>query len=200
MYKHYAKRMPIIMYAFGLFKEKKLIGACSYGVPVSKDLINNVFYGEYKKCIYELNRLVANDGLEKNVLSFFVSSTFKFLPNPCCLVSYADSSQGHHGYIYQATNWNYTGLSIPFKDWVEIGSNKHGRGIASLGIDYLRKHPEKYKEVDRSRKHRYFYFKGNKKDKKNMFKKFKYDILPYPKGDNKRYDASYNPSIQTELF
>mgnify|MGYP006969545401 FL=1 len=28
---------------------------------------------------------------------------------PCCVVSYADDSRGHNGYIYQATNWIYTG-------------------------------------------------------------------------------------------
>lgn len=37
------------------------------------------------------------------------------------LVSYADSAQGHHGYIYQATNWIYTGISAKRTEWREIG-------------------------------------------------------------------------------
>ena len=31
-------------------------------------------------------------------------------------------------------------------------------------------------------------------------KKLKYKIQPYPKGDNKRYDASYQPTTQTKLL
>ena len=43
-------------------------------------------------------------------------------------------------------------------------------------------------------------FIGNKTQKRRMLKKLNYEIAPYPKGKNKRYDASYNPTIQTKLF
>ena len=33
-----------------------------------------------------------------------------------------------------------------------------------------------------------------------MFNDLKYEIKPYPKGKNIRYDASYKPIIQRELF
>ena len=48
--------------------------------------------------------------------------------------------------------------------------------------------------------HRYFMFLGNKKEKKDMLLEFKWDTLPYPKGDNKRYDTSYKPKTQELLF
>jgi len=63
----------------------------------------------YQDHFLELNRLVIDEGSKKNVLSFFVSQTLKKLPCPNVVVSYADTSQNHHGYIYQATNWIYTG-------------------------------------------------------------------------------------------
>jgi hypothetical protein len=200
MYKHYAKRLPIMIYTYGLFEKNNLIGVCSYGNPISKDLVNNMLNGKYKKSIFELNRLVVNENLEKNTLSYFVSQTFKLLPSPCCLVSYADSSQGHHGYIYQSTNWIYTGLTQSIKDWKEIGTNKHSRTFSELGADYMRKHPDRYKQVEMSRKHRYIYFIGNKREKKDMKNNLKYEVEPYPKGNNKRYDASYKPSTQQQLF
>ena len=53
---------------------------------------------------------------------------------------------------------------------------------------------------DRPRKHRYFYFLGQKKQKKEMLENLAYDIEPYPKGNNKRYDSTYCPSTQTVLF
>ena len=33
-----------------------------------------------------------------------------------------------------------------------------------------------------------------------MKKNLKYKILPYPKGENDRYDASYNTNVQGLLF
>ena len=43
-------------------------------------------------------------------------------------------------------------------------------------------------------------FLGSKTQKKNMLKNLKYNIEPYPKGKNKRYDASYKPITQGKLF
>ena len=204
--KHYAKRLPPIEFAFGLFDiDNILVGIVTYGTPVSstlRDLWNN----EYK--LMELNRLVINEGLEKNVLSFLVSKSLKMLPKPLVVVSYADTSKNHNGYIYQATNWLYTGLSAPFKDpFVKGLEHLHHSTIHDLSrgqenrIEWLRnKFGEDLIMVDRPRKHRYFIFTGNKHDQKKMRQMIPYSIQPYPKGDNKRYDASYQPAIQTTLF
>ena len=69
--------------------------------------------------VYELNRLWISDGLPKNIESRFIGWCLRELkrirPNTI-LVSYADGSKGHVGIVYQATNWTYTGQSLPFKD------------------------------------------------------------------------------------
>lgn len=134
LYKHYAKRIPPISFAFGLYdKESVLQGICTYGHPLSCTL-KGVFGDEYGDKLLELNRLCVNDGLPKNVLSFFVGQTFKMLPTPTPLVSYADSGMNHHGYIYQATNWIYTGLSAKFEDYVVKGmENLHPSTIGDRG-------------------------------------------------------------------
>jgi hypothetical protein len=57
--------------------------------------------------------------------------------------------------------------------------------------------------AERDRKHRYFYFIGDKRQKNDMLKKLKFKIEPYPKGDNQRYDASYKVKdkyIENTLF
>ena len=204
--KHYAKRIPPIEYAFGLWnKEGVMHGIVTYGTPVSsvlRDLWNN----EFK--LVELNRLVINEGLDKNVLSYFVSQSFIFLPKPLVLVSYADSSQNHHGYIYQATNWIYTGLSAEFKDYMVKGmEHLHGASIFDMSrgqenrVEWLKeKFGDRLYMKDRPRKHRYFYFIGNKKQCKKMKLMLPYKIENYPKGDNIRYDASYKTTTQTSLF
>lgn len=190
--KHYAKRMCSISYCFGLFENNILVGVCTFGSPASRPLCIGVCGIDSAHKVYELNRLCVNDGFEKNVLSYFVSNCLKMLPDDLILVSYADTAQGHNGYIYQATNWYYTGAT---KERTDIGSEdgKHSRHY-DKNIDYTKN--RKF----RSSKHRYIYFTGSKKHKKNNLKLLKYPIMQYPKGENKRYDSSFNPTVQTKLF
>jgi len=204
--KHYAKRLPPISYSFGLYNlDKILLGICTFGTPVSSTL-RNLWQNKYE--LIELNRLVVNDGLPKNTLSFFVSKCLGFLPKPLVIASYADTSKNHHGYIYQATNWKYTGLSVPFKEWKIKGmENLHHATIHDLSrgqenrLKWLKeKFGNSLIEIQRPQKHRYFQFLGNKFQVKDMVKMCPYDFLPYPKGQNIRYDSSYETSIQTKLF
>jgi len=51
-----------------------------------------------------------------------------------------------------------------------------------------------------SSRHRYYYFIGNKKNKKEMLKKLRFKIIPYPKGDNKKYNTNCDLNIQNILF
>ena len=184
--KHYAKRMPSVSYCFGLFDGIELIGVCSVGKPASPSLCVGVCGENQSQFVYELNRLIIKDGLPKNTLSWFVSQCLKKLPE-MILISYADSKQGHNGYIYQATNFLYTGAT---KERTDIGTENGS-------------HSRHYKIGDRERKfrsskHRYIYFIG--KMKKDWLSKLNYPIQPYPKGENQRYDASYQPIIQTKLL
>ena len=199
LYKHYAKRLPSISYSFGLFDDNILIGICTIGKPASPSLCIGVCGESESEFVYELNRLVVNDGLPKNSLSYFVSRVLKSLP-PMILISYADTSQNHHGYIYQATNWIYTGLSAKMTDWRLKDSNKHGRHMLdSYTIEEIR-NDDRFELVERLRKHRYIYFIGNKRQTKKWKSMLNYSIEQYPKGDNKRYDSSYVPIVQTKLF
>ena len=204
LHKHYARRIPPIEYAFGLYDNDKLIGVCTYGTPVSSTLRN--LFNNYK--LMELNRLVTNDGLHKNACSFFVSNTLKKLPKPLVVVSYADTSKNHHGYVYQSTNFLYTGLSAKFKDYCIKGKEHlHNGTIMDMSrgkenrVQWLRdKFGDDLYMKERPRKHRYFYFLGSKTQKKHMRKMLPYKVCEYPKGDNVNYDASYTPNTQIKLL
>jgi hypothetical protein len=204
--KHYAKRIPPIEHSFGLYdKENVLMGVITYGTPVSSNL-REIFNNDFK--VIELNRLCINEESDKNCLSFLVSSSLKLLPKPLVIISYADTAQNHHGYIYQATNFIYTGLSAKRTDWKIRGlEHLHGASVADMSrgkenrADWMReKFGDDFYLADRSRKHRYFYFVGNKKAIMAMKILLPYEVQPYPKGDNKRYDASYKPHQQSDLF
>tara|TARA_R100000664_G_scaffold32843_1_gene48497 strand:+ start:498 stop:1187 length:690 start_codon:yes stop_codon:yes gene_type:complete len=193
--KHYAKRIPSISYAFGIFNGKALIGICTFGSPPSNALCVGVCGKKFKSHVMELNRLCVNDSKDKNVTSYFLSSCLKMIPKPKIIVSYADTSKNHHGYIYQATNWIYTGLSAKRTERFDKNNpNKHSKTVTQT---------MNYKELsirERPQKHRYIYFLGSKKQKRIYNKSLNYQIKNYPKGKNKNYDASYSPNTQIIMF
>lgn len=192
--KHYAHRIPSIMLACGLYNNDNILqGVCTFGIPASPDLCNFICGVEYSSHVWELNRLCVNDHDIPNLTSYFVGKCLKIIPRPHIIVSYADTGYNHQGYIYQATNFIYTGKTKPQRELKIKGTNLHSRHA----YDY----PELETEyVDRTIKNRYIYFVGDKRQVKLYRDNFKLSILPYPKGDNKRYDASYQPTPQGVLL
>lgn len=177
---HYAQRMPSISYAFGLFDKNELIGVCTFGKPASNQLTEGVCGKEYKEKVYELNRLILVDDLPRNTASFFVSKCLKKLKHlDLIIVSYSDLGMNHNGYVYQACNFMFTGKTKQRTDKFS-GVGKHSR-------HYDKNEKEKYRKV-RTSKNRYIYFACNKSKRNEYMKKLKYQVLPYPKQENKRYE------------
>ena len=166
---HYAKRMPSVSFAFGLFKENMLVGVVTYGLPASPWLCKGICGDENKHLIIELNRLVLTDNL-KNEASFLVSKSLKLLPTPRVVVSYADTAQGHVGYVYQACNFLFTGTTKPRTD-MAAKDGKHSRHHQG----------DRTNRVNRSAKHRYVYFLGGKRETKLLLSALRYPIQRYPK-------------------
>ena len=135
----------------------------------------------------ELNRLVILPEYNgKNYASYLVSHSLKMLENKTFVVSYADTAWSHVGYIYQATNFLYTGLSAKRLDTYQP-EGKHPRAYDKDNHSELHQ--------TRSRKHRYIYLVGDKRTKKEMRKELKYKVYDkYPKGDEIHYDVN-NPKI-----
>jgi len=191
--KHYAKRIPgSILYSFGLYDNKMLLGVCTFGMSPN---YNNNNIGDYP-CI-ELNRLVVNDDVVKNTMSWFISKSMAYLKKPCAVITYADQGMNHFGVIYQASNFIYTGRSTG----VDLYEMKNGKILSKRALDQQKNMESMIKSIHKKTyKHRYFYFLGSKKDRKRMMKLLPYQVQPYPKGDNQRYDASYRPNTQQTLF
>lgn len=184
---HYARRMPCITHAFGLFLEGKCVGVVTYGIPPSNSLCKGLAGQENFHNVLELNRLVFLPEYNgNNNASYLVSHSLKMLPNKTFVVSYADTAWSHVGYIYQATNFLYTGMSAKRLDTYQP-EGKHPRAYNKDN------HDKRYQT--RSPKHRYVYLVGDKRTRKQMRKELKYPVVtPYPKGDETRYDIK-NPKI-----
>jgi len=166
---HYAKRMPSISFAFGLFERDEMVGIVTYGMPASPWLCKGVCGEKHRHSVLELNRLVLKNN-RPNEASRLVSGSLRKLPKPRIIVSYADTAHGHTGYIYQACNFMFTGTTKPRTDMA--GKNgKHSRH--HLG--------DRSNRVQRSEKHRYVIFIGSKKEKRTFLNDLRYQVLDYPK-------------------
>lgn len=203
--KHYAGRIPPIQFAFGAYDEGNLIGVVTYGIPASATLRAGICGFRWSQSVIELNRLVCEN--HPNIASQLVGRSLQMLPKPSIVVSYADTEQGHIGYVYQACNFIYTGLSAKRTNWKIKGlEHLHGQTIADMSkgqkdrANWMRqKFGDDFYLEDRSRKHRYIFFVGSRIDKKNMGKDLAYKTAPYPKGESRRYNAGGTVRTQAIL-
>lgn len=186
---HYARRMPSIIHAFGLFVDGELQGVVTYGEPASPSLCKGIAGEEHKKDVLELNRLAILPSAPKNAASELIGKSLKMLPHKMFIVSYADwGGWGHVGYVYQATNWLYTGMTHPRTD-IFAGVGKHSRHYSE----------NDGKRQLRTAKYRYVFITGSGKEKKKLLKELKYPTMEYPKNDSRRYDID-DPEPKTDIY
>jgi len=190
--KHYLHRVPNICAHYGLYKNELLLGIVTFGIPPSPYLMK-ICGEEYKGSVLELNRLWCYDIAPRNSESFLISQGIKLLkkdkPHIKILVSFADTREDHLGYIYQASNWFFTGWSIPGGGSIVInGKEFHPK---NLNNKYNTSDLNKLKVIlntenihyrPRSKKCRYVYFIGSKVENKLLKGLCKYPIQDtYPK-------------------
>ena len=174
--RHYARRMCPISFAFGAYEENLLVGVVTYGMPASPSLCRGVCGAGHSEKVLELNRLCCEN--RPNIASTLVGRSLQLLPKPRIVVSFADCGKGHVGYVYQATNFIYTGCSKERTDmWSPSGHARHHCGDPS-------------KRQHRSAKHRYVFFCGDRRQVRELKAALKYAPQPYPKGESRHYDAS----------
>jgi len=191
LHRHYAKRMPQIQQAYGLYCGADLVGVVTYGIPASNHLCRGLAGVEYANIVWELNRLCLLNN-KKNEASYLISQSLKKIESPKIVVSYADTKQGHIGFCYQATNFYYSG---------HTDYGRKPRFDRPTGRGHSRHHKNiDCEAIPRKSKHRYIYFVGTKRQKKEMKAAFRYPILPYPKGETRRYEVPETQERQLRLF
>lgn len=189
---HYLERAAPCSYAFGLYEKDgdnsrlfvtdRLVGVITYGTPSSAPLRMGICGLEEKDNVIELTRLWVEDSTPKNAESYLIGNTLSKV-NKEIIVSFAEIQAGHVGTVYQATNWIYTGLSAKRTNWVIDGVDLHGQTIADKYTSEELKElaGDRFRIEDRPRKHRYIYFNCSKTRKKQLLRKLKYPVHPYPK-------------------
>ena len=200
---HYSKTCSNVVVAIGEFINNGLdmVNCIVFNYCVGRDMASQVMEGGNTDNTLELARMVSLEPKPKNLESYCIARALKWIkenmPAIKIIISYADNTVGHHGYCYQASGFTYYGQSRPVKEHYIDGKRVHERvlnsryGSASdahvrevLGDRYVCKINEKTKS-------RYYKIVAqNKKEKKEIEKRILVESLPFPKGDNARYDMS----------
>lgn len=107
---HYTKSVPAgKMVKIGAWEDGKFIGVVIFSRGATPEIGSPYDLNQTEIC--ELTRVALTK--HKTPVSKILSLALKFLKNQSpgirMVVSFADAAQGHHGGIYQATNWLYAG-------------------------------------------------------------------------------------------
>lgn len=190
---HYSHKKSMTRFALGLYLNETLVGCMTYGFPVGRLVPTSICPMINKDNLLELTRLWVDDCCGKNTESWFISQSFKWLKENHseikCLISYADQNYNHKGIIYQATNWFYQKSPMRFKQAYELeigGKRYHSRTCnAKFGTNNIQELKQitgqEVRWIPLEKKHRYLYFLGNKKEKKEFLKTLKHPLVAYPK-------------------
>lgn len=160
---HYLHRKPHISVAFGIVDhDKNIRGVITYGTPASRHLQVGVNPADPGSVI-ELNRMWIDDDMPRGVASWFIARTLKKLP-PKIVVSYADTTRGHMGYVYRAANFRYSGWTdmerkTPRYDYIPLQEGAHTREAFRTGYG---------ERIRRKPKVKYWTVTGNKADRRAL--------------------------------
>jgi hypothetical protein len=166
---------------YGLFDGEQLIGVCMFATPCSENVRASLWGIENKNHVTELHRLHILDVTPRNTESWFISRVLRQLkidkPRIWGVLSFSDTTEGHEGTIYKATNAyriGQTGKANFFLD--ETGRLRHPR---QCGVNVTSELAKEWgwKKVSRCSKNRYLWLlPDSRKHKKIMIETCKYDL------------------------
>jgi hypothetical protein len=185
---HYSKRLAgLVRHAFAWREPGGLFGET--GTPLAGVMYSQPVNRNFNPASLELSRLIRQDGFICHLSSFVAWSLRWLKVNTDCpfVLSYADSTQGHHGGIYQATNFVYTGATLPGHIGYDCpdGSFVHGRicnsRFGTRSVEAIARLKPDWVPVYGKPKHLYIYPLNWKW--KRIQAEYGWQALPYPKPD-----------------
>jgi len=192
---HYARRVPSIKHAYVLCDGASVVGVVTFGVPASRHMQIGACPSDPDKAI-ELNRLCVLDVAPRNTETWFISRALSMLP-PYIVLSYADTVQGHMGFVYRAANFKYAGWTDMERktaryDYVVPG--KHSRQAFRDGVQQFSE------KVRRRPKVKYWTVTGDRKQRHTLASLCKWDVLDWkqypPPTEHRQFKNSCTEGFQ----
>jgi len=152
---HYSKKMPVNKTVkIGVWENNVFIGVVIFSPGANPMLYKTYNITQQQGC--ELTRIALNKHKSpvSKILSLAIKKLKKSNPGMRLIISFADTKEGHHGGIYQATNWVYVGCAVPRKLPKINGKFIHERSLSVLVKKGVIKR-DQCEWVDAKPKHKY---------------------------------------------
>lgn len=198
---HYSKTCSRIVVAIGEFNGNEMVNCIVFNYCSGREMAQQVMKNGSNENTLELARMVSIEPKPKNLESYCIAKACKWLkenmPNIKVIISYADNTMGHHGYCYQASGFTYYGQSRPTKEHYLDGKRVHERVLnsryGSSSYEQLKKElGDRYVcKINKETKSRYYkIIAQDKRERERVMANILVESMPFPKGDNKRYDMN----------
>ena len=135
---HYSRCVPAgKLVKLGVWEDDRFIGVVLFSRGANSSLGSP--YGLDQTQVCELTRvaLTKHHAPVTQIVADALAILRRTNPGLRLVVSFADPEQGHHGGIYQAGGWIYTGVSGSADEYIVRGRRMHGRSARS----YRKSHP-----------------------------------------------------------
>lgn len=185
---HYTRIGNGAFWRWGLWHGVTLLGVVGYNLP-TRSVCSSLFGEEHAHRVWHMTRLAVADNAPRNSESRLIGQSLRLItqqhPGVWAVLTYAATSAGHIGYVYQATNAIYTGTGG--RDGGRIsaytdhhgnrrGTHVNGRFISTADAERLGWTPHR-----EATKHRYVYILGNRTERRLRRAMLRFPELPYPK-------------------
>lgn len=156
---HYAKGAALTsVAAYGLFCAEGEIRGAALFMPPTKVAAVSVL-GEDWRGVLALSRLAVAPDAPRNAASFLLAGATRDIqksdPRWKCLLTYADTWQGHTGAIYRACGWEYLGETRPSPVWVNEAGLVRGRKRGPINLTAAQMEAEGLRLVGKFSKHKF---------------------------------------------
>lgn len=163
---------------YGLFDADRLIGVLMFATPCSENVRSSLFGPCEKDRVVELHRLHIMDCTPKNTESWFISRCLSLLssdrPQTKGVISFSDSTEGHSGVIYKASNAYRCGSTGSAWFYVDSDGRLHHPRQNGKNVSEADGLARGWERVKRTAKNRYVFIVGkDARDKKFWTKRFK---------------------------
>lgn len=160
---HYSKAIPTPPYNLvGVWEDKAFIGCVIFSRGANMNLSKQFGVAPTEVC--ELTRIALTKHYHpvSRIIRIAVTFLRRQSPGLRLIISFADQNQNHHGGIYQAAGWIYTGETQHSYRFIDhYGRKWHPRQVSAIGMKpqygVLRYAPrtDECTRVDELPKHRY---------------------------------------------
>lgn len=194
---HYSRKIPSSkLVKIGAWEDGKFIGVVIYSYGANNHIGSP--YGLVQQQCVELTRIAlkAHQSPVSRILAISLRMLKKEFPGLRLIVSYADAEQGHHGGIYQANGWIYTGKATGDDMYMVNGVKTHPKTVfdryGTRSIPALRAKGINVETIKSSGKGKYLMPLDDE-----MRQKLQALSKPYPKRTTrtKEQDAGHHPAL-----